>query len=393
MSPEQITPGVYTEEIAELARKISGVPTSISVFIGSATENELVDYDPVRISSYDEYNSNFGNHLRHRTLSQGLELYFLNGGRDCYIIDIGKLPDANDNSDGQMNRQYKLAMKNLESIEVFNLLIISKPVQMTDDIYLDIISEASNYCQRRHAFLLLDPLKEWQTYEDVLNDADGVTSLRSAVDPNSSALYFPRLCRNNNAVRGASQVALDPTPAIAGLISRFDYQYGVWKAPAGINADIHGITNVDVQLTEAQNEFLNQMGINCLRLRDRKVVCWGARTLAGFVESEWKYVPTRRLALHIEESVYQGTQWIIFEPNDEPTWASVRAVVNQFMQNLFRVGAFQGDSQRDAFFVKCDSETTTVSDQNEGLMNIVVGFAPLKPAEFVVVTIQQVMQN
>jgi len=121
-------------------------------------------------------------------------------------------------------------------------------------------------------------------------------------------------------------------------------------------------------------------------------VVWGARTLDGadVLASEWKYVSVRRLALNIEESLFRGTQWVVFEPNDEPTWAQIRLNLGAFMQNLFRQGAFQGQSPRDAYFVKCDKETTTQDDINRGVVNVVVGFAPLKPAEFVVIKIQQI---
>jgi phage tail sheath protein FI len=121
-------------------------------------------------------------------------------------------------------------------------------------------------------------------------------------------------------------------------------------------------------------------------------VVWGARTLRGAdqLADEWKYVPVRRTALFIEESLYRGTQWIVFEPNDEPLWAQIRLNVGAFMNSLFRQGAFQGITPKDAYFVKCDKETTTQNDIDRGIVNIIVGFAPLKPAEFVVIKLQQI---
>jgi len=122
---------------------------------------------------------------------------------------------------------------------------------------------------------------------------------------------------------------------------------------------------------------------------------WGARTIAGFDNSgtQWTYVPVRRMALFLEESLYRGTQWAVFEPNDEPLWAQIRMNLNAFMMGLFTQGAFEGSTPSDAFFVKCDSETTTQADIDNGIVNIVVGFAPLRPAEFVVITIQQIVGN
>jgi phage tail sheath protein FI len=137
---------------------------------------------------------------------------------------------------------------------------------------------------------------------------------------------------------------------------------------------------------------LNPLGVNCLRsLPAAGRVVWGARTTRGndLLADEWKYLPVRRLALNIEESLFRGIQWVVFEPNDEPLWAQIRLNVGAFMQNLFRQGAFQGQTPRDAYFVKCDKETTTQNDINLGVVNIVVGFAPLKPAEFVVLKLQQ----
>jgi len=155
---------------------------------------------------------------------------------------------------------------------------------------------------------------------------------------------------------------------------------------------VTGALGVGTVLTDGENGVLNPRAINCIRnFPVYGTVVWGARTLQGNDErgSEWKYVPVRRTALFIEESLYRGTQWVVFEPNDEPLWSQIRLNVGAFMQNLFRQGAFQGKTPNDAYFVKCDKETTTQNDINLGIVNIVVGFAPLKPAEFVVIQLQQ----
>jgi len=152
------------------------------------------------------------------------------------------------------------------------------------------------------------------------------------------------------------------------------------------------VSQLGVPLTDSEIGELNPLGINCLKaVAGVGRVVWGARTLAGDdrLASQWKYIPVRRLALYIEESLYRGTQWVVFEPNDEALWAQIRLNVGAFMHNLFRQGAFQGKSPADAYFVKCDGETTTQNDINLGIVNILVGFAPLKPAEFVIIQIQQ----
>jgi phage tail sheath protein FI len=154
-----------------------------------------------------------------------------------------------------------------------------------------------------------------------------------------------------------------------------------------------GVPQLSVPLTDAENGELNPLGINCLRaLPPAGRVVWGARTLQGDnrLASEWKYIPVRRTALFIEESLFRGLKWAVFEPNDEPLWAQIRLNAGSFMHSLFRQGAFQGATPREAYFVKCDKETTTQSDIDSGIVNVVVGFAPLKPAEFVVIKIQQI---
>ncbi len=208
----------------------------------------------------------------------------------------------------------------------------------------------------------------------------------------NAALYFPRVIESDPLREGQLDFFV-PCGIIAGIMTRTDSQRGVWKAPAGLDAALNGIQGLRVNLNDDENGTCNPLGINCLRsfpINGR--VVWGARTLRGADQlgDEYKYVPVRRLALFIEESLYRGTQWVVFEPNDEPLWAQIRLNVGAFMQRLFRQGAFQGSTPSKAYFVKCDSETTTQNDINLGIVNIIVGFAPLKPAEFVIIKIQQI---
>jgi phage tail sheath protein FI len=175
-----------------------------------------------------------------------------------------------------------------------------------------------------------------------------------------------------------------------------DASRGVWKAPAGTNAGLTGVTGLEVVLTDKQNGILNPQGVNCVRRMPAGYLIWGARTVAGFDNSgntDFTYVPVRRMTLFLEESLYRGTQWAVFEPNDEPLWSQIRMNLNAFMMGLFTQGAFQGSTPAQAFFVKCDTETTSQADIDQGIVNIIVGFAPLEPAEFVIVTIQQIVGN
>ena len=214
----------------------------------------------------------------------------------------------------------------------------------------------------------------------------------SGINARNAALYFPRVLEADPLSQGQEDT-FAPCGIIAGIMARTDSQRGVWKAPAGLDASINGILGFDVELKDDDSGTLNPLGINCLRsfppVGGR--VVWGARTLRGAdqLADDYKYVPVRRLALFLEESLYRGTQWVVFEPNDEPLWAQIRLNVGAFMHDLFVQGAFQGSTPQKAYFVKCDSESTTQNDINRGVVNIVVGYAPLKPAEFVVIKIQQ----
>jgi len=207
----------------------------------------------------------------------------------------------------------------------------------------------------------------------------------------NAAIYFPRV-KVPDPLQENRLEEFVPCGVVAGIFARTDAQRGVWKAPAGQEATLTGVRELTYKMTDGENGQLNPVGVNCLRTFPIiGHVVWGARTLDGAdrLASEWKYIPVRRLALFLEETLYRGMQWVVFEPNDEPLWAQIRLNVGAFMQNLFRQGAFQGSSPREAYFVKCDAETTTQNDINLGIVNVLVGFAPLKPAEFVIIKIQQ----
>jgi uncharacterized protein len=285
-------------------------------------------------------------------------------------------------------RSAKTGLFALENADLFNLLVIppftAAPVA-TD--YLAWLPTVVLYCEERRAMLIVDPPTDWTTKDSAKT---GVAALN--LTSKNAALYFPRI-RRVNPLRENRVEDFTPSGAIAGVFSRTDASRGVWKAPAGLEATLNGVVQLSVPLTDPENGELNPLGINCLRVRPAAgPVIWGARTRQGDdrLASEWKYVPVRRLALYLEESLYRGTQWVVFEPNDEPLWAQIRLNIGAFLQNLFRQGAFQGSTPQQAYFVKVDRETTTQNDVDRGIVNIIVGFAPLKPAEFVVIKLQQI---
>jgi phage tail sheath protein FI len=235
--------------------------------------------------------------------------------------------------------------------------------------------------------LLLDPPPNVTT---VAGAVDWKSNTIGVVDPNGAAFWpRPRLAdaKNNGQLR-----TFAPSGVVAGVYAKSDGANGVWTAPAGISATLNGVQNMTYQMSDIENGVLNPLGLNCFRTFPiYGPVLWGARTLVGAdaLANQWKYVPVRRMALFLESSLYQGTQWAVFQPNDERLWAALRLNINSFMQTYFLKGAFQGQTPAAAYFVKCDSETTTQTDIDNGIVNILVGFAPLMPAEFVVIQIEQ----
>lgn len=275
-----------------------------------------------------------------------------------------------------------LGINLLDRVDLFNILCVPGETNPTK------VAELETFCKNRRAFLIVDCAK---TATFSLLQSGPSTTLTGS-DSINAAFYFPWVNVPDPLMEGRTRI-FPPCGMVAGIYARTDAQRGVWKAPAGTEASLNGISSLGTSLTDGEQGFLNPKGINVLRnFPVYGPVVWGARTLAGNDDrgSEWKYIPVRRLALFLEESLYRGTQWVVFEPNDEPLWAQIRLNVGAFMHDLFRQGAFQGSSPRDAYFVKCDKETTTQNDINKGIVNILVGFAPLKPAEFVIIKIQQI---
>ncbi len=304
---------------------------------------------------------------------------------------------ANDLPGDQAN---KTGLYALDKADLFNLLCVPPDTRDGDlqDLDPTIYSDLALYCHQRRAMLIIDSPHAWSANKETAASTafQKLGDLKlSGENARNAVLYFPRVIEPD-PLRQNQLETFVPCGIIAGVMATTDVDRGVWKAPAGIDAGLSGITGLEVNLTNDENGLLNPRGINCLRTFPViGTVVWGARTLRGadILADDYKYVPVRRLALFLEESLYRGTQWVVFEPNDEPLWAQIRLNIGAFMHNLFVQGAFQGQTPKDAYFVKCDKETTTQNDINQGIVNIVVGFAPLKPAEFVILKIQQIAGN
>lgn len=483
-------PGVYIEELPSGVRTISGVATSIGLFIGWAARGATDR--AVRLASFSDYEREYGGLDTRTLLGYAVKQFFENGGGDTYVIRLAAgdaVPasvtiNANltvaASSSGEWANIYQIrttrraddasrfrldvldttsngavveSFENLsmddadprfpanvingrsrlitvtatdaaaaptnatvdldgttagvdgtvlvpdsaafntaalacfgvgsitDRLDLFNLVVVPGETDTTT------LAALQGHAAARRAFLIADSPEGETVANMVLN---GLTNLTGSFATNA-ALYYPWVEQADPLQAGARR-AFPPSGFVAGIYARTDGARGVWKAPAGTEAAINGSLGLETVVSDAENGQLNPLGINCLRTFPiYGNVVWGARTLHGQDErgSDWKYVPVRRLTLMLEESLYRGTQWVVFEPNDEPLWAQIRLNVGAFMNSLFRQGAFQGKTPREAYLVKCDRETTTQDDINRGIVNILVMFAPLKPAEFVVIKIQQ----
>jgi phage tail sheath protein FI len=382
MTPNPASPGVYIEEVPSGVRPIAAVSTSIALFIGQAHEGPAGE--PRRCLSYPDFETAFSSVADPGELARSVGLFFQNGGSDCHVMRIAekaRQPTLD---------HYRVAFRTIDrKVDSFNLMVLPKNPAFRMPFTKELWKLSSGFCTKRNALLLMDPPDEWTSPEKAWQNGEAynIANLRQGLALDRCAMFYPGI----RILENGSPKAIGPSGAIAGLMARTDAQRGVWKAPAGIDALLKGISGVERSLSDAENGDLNRHGINAIRVFPAGTVNWGARTLAGedSLGSEWKYIPVRRMASHIEESLRTGTQWAVFEQNGEPLWSRLGQNIGAFMQDLYRNGAFQGATPKDTYFVKCDGETTTRDDINNGRVNILVGFAPLKPAEFVIVKICQ----
>jgi phage tail sheath protein FI len=330
-------------------------------------------------------------HLNNATTTAGLLPTLASGEGHSFETDGPNAdPDALTIYTGDPVR--RTGIQALEAVDLFNLLCLPGVT------HAGILTMALQYCQSRRAVLIVDAPIDRTTDppqslkpDAMVEKITGPTLLPKADLGTYAAIYYPWV-KVPDPLNGGKLRSFPPSGMIAGLYARTDTNRGVWKAPAGTEATLIGVQGIDYPLTNMENGPLNGHGVNCLRIFPvYGPICWGARTVSGDdqIASEYKYVPIRRTALYIEESLYRGLQWVVFEPNDEPLWAQIRLNVGAFMHDLFVKGAFQGTTPKDAYFVKCDKETNPQNQIDLGIVNIVVGFAPLKPAEFVIINIQQ----
>lgn len=346
-------------QLAPSAPPIQGVPTSIAAFLGPTTIGPRDT--PVQVTSIAEYEQTFGAPAADDT-GVSVQLFFQNDGQDAYVVRTDDVESS--------------GLQALASINLFNLLSIPGTARLTEADAAKTVAAAATFCEERRAFYLVDPPAS-------LTPAD-ITAWKDDLEATANAaLYFPGL-RIDDPLNPGQVRDVPPSGAVAGVIARTDMQRGVWIAPAGTGAGIRAVRGPTATLSESDSECLTAAGVCPLRtFPGRGPLVWGARTLAPADAPEWRYVSVRRLFLFLEESLDQGTQWAVFEPNDEPLWRSIRSSVESFLLELHQRGALAGRTPEDAYFVRCDRMTMTQDDIDNGRLICLVGVAPLRPTEFV----------
>ncbi len=343
--------------------------------------------EPVRVTSFREFEDAFGGLWLDSTLGYAMRDFFANGGTEAVVVRLFNgdgVPLTEADFTGPGKETARQGLYSLEKSGGFNLLCLP-PHRDGQGLESGLVSAAAQYCETRRAFLVLDPPISWT---DASSAQSGIAQGVGTTSANA-AIYFPRLMQPD-PLRGNRMGSFAPSGAVAGVIARTDARRGVWKAPAGMEATLQGVTRLSVALTDSQAGALNTAGVNCLRtILPAGPVVWGARTLQARQNPEWKYVNVRRLALFVEESIERGTQWAVFEPNGAPLWEKLRAGAEAFLFTLWQQGALQGAKAVEAYFVKCDRDTMTQSDIDNGRINMEVGIAPVRPSEFVILRIHQ----
>lgn len=345
--------------------QIRAVPTSVAAFVGNFESGPV--NEAVSLTNAADAEAAFG--LSGATLDS-IRQFFDNGGQSCVAVRI-------DASAEDAVTALGAALTAFDPVD-FNLLCVPGTFEMEASIATSIILAAETYCERERAFLIIDAPRVLKTPTDIMSWLQSNPTLRHS----NAALYYPRVMVPDPVDK--SQVRAVPVSGtIAGVMARFDRKHKLWTAPAGSEATLTNVKSLEYSLSKQESELLNQRGVNCLRnFPGQGPLVWGARTLSE--EQELKYVPVRRLFLFIERSISQGLAWTIFEPNGEALWARVRNLTHAFLSLIWLLGGIKGATLKDAFFVKCDRTVMTPDDIANGRLNVLIGVAPTKPAEFVI---------
>jgi hypothetical protein len=362
---------------------IKGLETAATVFIGRTEKGPLST--PVQCLSFEAFQDHFCKIGPYFDLARAVHLFFINGGRKCHVVRVASREDE---AAAPTPRDYRDALDTL-AIELpeFNLMAIPHDPGVGNATRREIHRMASKYCRERRAFLLVDAPPEWAGLVDVQDTWSdlGVARQREGMALESAAMYYPRVLVEEDG----QEVPVGPSGAIAGLMARLDRKKGMWTAPAGREATILGISRLEHETTEEDATKFAKEGVCVLRTLPEAIVSWGARTMAGHTGSWWKFIPVRRLAIWVERSIRKGTTWVEYEPNDETLWAALQKNLDAFMMMLWKVGALEGKKRGEAYFVRCDETTTTRNMRGLNMVRFHVGFAPVRPEEFMVLEFTQ----
>jgi len=386
-------PGDYIQEIEPGARAIKAANTSETGFVDFFPRGPV--NEAVRVTSITVFNEIFGGLDSRSEASYGIMQYFQNGGEVAWVVRVLASGDTRSATWIQSEGVSALlgagnhagGIYALGTIP-FNLLCIPCAANLSNDSVKTFYTAAAEFCSEQRSFLIVDIPRDQR-----VPGPDGIQKWIASLGlvEKNAAVYFPRVLisdpLNKDQLRDTAS-----SGSVAGVFARMEASRGVWKAPSGAAAALEGVVSLTTNISDAEDGVLTSLGINALRnFPAGRNVVWGARTLEGVdkLASQWKYIPIRRMALFLERSITDGVKWATFEPNGPPLWAQLRCSVDAFLFALFRQGAFQGATAKDAYFVQCNQETTTQNDINRGIVNILVGFAPLKPAEFVLLNISQ----
>lgn len=381
MPEEPLYPGAFLEEISHGIQPIAGVSTGIAAFVG-CTRTGTVN-KPAMVRSFVEFERDFGALDRGSAISYAVLQFFANGGQQAIIVPVGSIGTPADKH-ALIGQDVSSGLNALLDVDLFDLLCVPETFDLSEADAVAVADAAIRVCEARRAIYLVDPPRTIGLGA-IVGWADSLAASCNA------AIYFPAVAIAD-PLDATQKMPLAVSGSVAGLIARTDYQRGIWKAPAGNGASLYGVTDLAVPMGVTESAELNSKGINALRvLSGGAPQVWGARTMCGGASPNhsYKYLPVRRLALFLEESLRRGLSWTVFESNDERLWVLIRRQIETFMLELFGNGALMGNSPKQAFYVRCGSDTTTQADLDLGVVNVEVGFAPIKPAEFLVLAIRQ----
>jgi hypothetical protein len=335
---------------------IAAAPTTNTAFIGASPDGPFYEAQAITAAL-----------LGDSPLEQAVSQFFLGGASNAWIVRVPV--------EGAV---LSSALSALDAVPSLNLLAMPDLAALEGNAYQSALALIAAYCASRRAFFLVDPPTDWTNVDAITPQA--VSDVASIVKENG-AIYWPLL--------STGKATTPISGAVAAVYVTTDESRGVWKAPAGTSATLPAVTP-SYLANNAENGILNPLGVNVIReFPVYGTVVWGARTLDGAdqLASDWKYVSVRRLALFLQSSIIDGLQWTAFQPNTAALWSDITVSVTSFLTTLWKEGAFVGATPSTAFFVQCDSTTTSLDDIENGLVNVIVGFAPVSPAEFVILQI------